>query len=290
MSVSLHPKSPEELQALQRSLRREILTMAHRSKSGHLGSALSVVDILLCVYFGHLRYDPQDVRAVDRDRCILSKGHACAAFYVVLAEAGFFPKKELETYLRDGSRLAGHPHLFSPPGTEASTGSLGHGLGLGTGMALAARLDGRDSRTVVVVSDGECDEGSLWEAALAAGSWKLSSLTCIVDCNKIQAFGRTADVLNLEPFADKWRAFGWRVLEVDGHDCAALQSALAEARQPWDRPTVIIADTIKGKGVSFMEDTIDWHYWSSNDEHFAKAMEELAGDAPLKQSIHHTAR
>ncbi len=256
--------------------------MAHRSKTGHIGSAFSVIDILINAYFGHLKYDPKHPLAPDRDRLILSKGHACAALYAVLAEAGFFPKQELETYLQDGSRLAGHPHLGSPPGTEASTGSLGHGLSIGTGMALAAKLDERDNKTVVVISDGECDEGAVWEAALTARQWKLSSLTCIIDYNKIQAFGRTEDVVNLEPFADKWRSFGWRVLETDGHDCTALLSALKQSIEPSDQPMAIIAHTIKGKGVSFMENTIDWHYWSPSDEHFKKAMIELS-PSPMPQ-------
>src|SRR3989344_4049766 len=266
-------KSPSvaDLKEKSRILRRDIFTMAHRAKSGHLGSAFSIVDILTVLYFHRLQIDPAHPLDSDRDRFILSKGHGCSALYVTLAHRGFFPMELLKTYIQDGSTLAGHPSSHMVPGVEASTGSLGHGLGIGAGMALAAQRDEKNYRTFVVLSDGECDEGSTWEGILAASQWKLAQLTCIVDYNKIQSFGRVSEVMELEPFADKWRAFGWNVLEADGHDHQALLTAIAAADKEKERPSVIIAHTVKGKGVSFMENTVDWHYWSPTDEHKATA-------------------
>src|SRR3989338_8984076 len=231
----------EGLRALSRQMREDVFNIAYRAKSGHLGSAFSVIDLLVCLYFHHLRLKPEKPDDPDRDRFILSKGHGCSALYAVLAERGFFQKDDLATCTKDGNRFPGHPSSTLTPGVEASTGSLGHGLGVGVGMALAAKLDERPSRTVGMVSDGECDEGSTWEAMLAASQWKLSLLTCIVDYNKIQSFGRVSDVMELEPFADKWRAFGWHVLEADGHDHQAMLSAIAVADSEQDRPSVIIA-------------------------------------------------
>ena len=265
-----------DLQEKSRLLRTDIFTMAHRAKSGHLGSAFSIVDILAVLYFHRLKIDPAHPSDPARDRFILSKGHGCSALYVTLAHRGFFPPELLKTYIQDGSTLAGHPSSQLVPGVEASTGSLGHGLGIGLGMALSAKRDGKNYRTFVVLSDGECDEGSTWEAMLAASQWKLSLLTFIVDYNKIQSFGRVSEVMELEPFADKWRAFGWNVLEADGHDHANLLAAIAAADQEKERPSVIIAHTVKGKGVSFMENTVDWHYWSPSDEHKTKALQELS--------------
>ncbi|MBI2117736.1 transketolase, partial [Candidatus Peregrinibacteria bacterium] len=252
VSTAEHPLSIADLQEKSRVLRCDIFTMAHRAKSGHLGSAFSIVDILTVLYFRRLAIDPAHPRDPDRDRFILSKGHGCAALYVALAHRGFFPTELLVTHLQDGSTLAGHPSSRMVPGVDASTGSLGHGLGIGLGMALVAKRDGKAYRTFVLISDGECDEGSTWEAILAASQWKLSSLTCIVDYNKIQSFGRVGDVMELEPFAEKWRAFGWNVQETDGHDHAAMRAAVAAADKETERPSVIIAHTVKGKGVSFM--------------------------------------
>lgn len=271
-----NPLSPEELREKSRILRRAIFTMAHRARSGHLGSAFSIVDILTVLYFHRLAIDPVFPRDPGRDRFILSKGHGCAALYVALAHRGFFPMDVLATYIQDGSALAGHPSSRMVPGVDASTGSLGHGLSMGVGMALAAKRDGKSYRTFVLISDGECDEGSTWEAVLAASHWKLSSLTCIIDYNKIQSFGRVRDVMELEPFTDKWRAFGWHVQEADGHDHAALLSAIAAADREKERPSVIIAHTVKGKGVSFMEDTVDWHYLSPTDAQRDQAFRELS--------------
>ncbi len=269
------PLPAEELPARSKRIRRAILQMAYRARAGHLGSALSMTDLLTCLYFHHLRYDPADPRWDNRDRFILSKGHACCGLYTVLALAGFFPEEELQTYLQDGSRFAGHASVMVP-GVEFSTGSLGHGLGFGTGVALAGKLDEKTYRTAVLVSDGECNEGAVWEAAMAAAQWKLGKLLCIVDYNKIQSFGRTRDVMDLEPFADKWRAFRWHTQEVDGHDHAAILAAFGAADAVADRPSVIIAHTVKGKGISFMEDTVAWHYHSLKEDQLRTALAELA--------------
>lgn len=263
-----------ELQELSRRIRRETFSLAHRNKSGHLGSAFSLVDLLACLYFAWLRIDPKHPKDAGRDRFILSKGHGCSTLYMTLAERGFFPKEQLESFIQNGSIFAGHPSSMLVPGVEASTGSLGHGLGIGLGMALGAKRDQRATRIAVIISDGECDEGSTWEGILAAGHWKLGNLTCIVDYNKIQSFGRVSEVMELEPFADKWRAFGWHVQEVDGHDHAKILTALNNTNNG-DQPRVIIAHTVKGKGVSFMEDTVDWHYWTPKDDHLKIAMSEL---------------
>lgn len=271
-SVRIHVK---DLPAKSVEIRRDILGMCFRAKSGHLGSSFSTVDILTSLYFHYLNIDPKQPAMKRRDRFILSKGHGCSALYVTLAHAGFFPKSELETFIQDGSRLPGHPSSALLPGVEASTGSLGHGLNIGVGLALAAKRSKETWRTVVVISDGECDEGSTWEAILTAGFWQLSGLRCIVDYNKIQSFGRVADVMELEPFADKWRAFGWNVQEVDGHDHTAILTALQATDTVSDKPSVIIAHTVKGKGVSYMENTVDWHYWSPNADHVKQGLSEL---------------
>lgn len=264
------------LATLSRQVRKAVLTMGHRSHTGHMGSALSPVDILSVLYHAFLRIDPRNPHDPNRDRFILSKGHGCSSLYATLAQRGFFPIEELETFLQDGSRFPGHPSALHVPGVELSTGSLGHGLSVGLGMALAAERDHRPTRTVVLMSDGECDEGSIWEAAMAAGNWGIGSLTCIVDHNKIQSFGRVEDVMDLAPFGDKWAAFRWHVQEVDGHDHVAILAALERAVAETMRPSVIIAHTVKGKGVSFMEDTVEWHYWPLTDQQYQQGMTELS--------------
>ena len=264
-----------DLMEKSKEIRRDAFLMCHRAKSGHLGSAFSIVDILVTLYFSYLRIDPKKPTGPERDRFILSKGHGCSTLYTTLAHAGFFPKEWLETFIKDDSRFPGHPSSNLLPGIEASTGALGHGLNIGVGMAVAAKRSKSSFRTVVIISDGECDEGSVWEAILSAGNWQLGSLTCIVDYNKIQSFGRVKDIQDLEPFAAKWRAFKWHVQEVDGHQHEEILAALERADDVQDQPSVIIAHTVKGKGVSFMEDTVDWHYWSPNEEHCKKAMSEL---------------
>jgi len=280
MSVTASPSalSIKDLVALSRQIRRDTFIMAHGAKSGHLGSAFSTVDILASLYFAHLDVDPQHPHDPDRDRFILSKGHGCSALYVTLAKRGFFPVEELKTFVQEGSRLPGHPSSQMLPGVEASTGSLGHGLSIAAGIALAGKRDGKKYRSVVMLSDGECDEGSVWEGVLSAANWKLGNLTCIVDYNKIQSFGRVSEVMELEPFADKWKAFRWHVQEVNGHDHKEILAALKEADAEAERPSVIIAHTVKGKGVSFMENTVDWHYWTPTDEHLRQAVEEIDAD------------
>jgi transketolase len=233
-----------------------------------------MADIIAVLYGEVLRVDPTDPAWPDRDRFILSKGHAGACVYAALAERGFFPIERLEQHYRNGSRLSGHVSHKGVPGVEVSTGSLGHGLGIGAGMAMQLRRTGGRQRVHVVLSDGECDEGSTWEAALFAAHHGLSNLCAVVDYNRLQSLGPVADTLGLEPFALKWRAFGWTALEVDGHDHEALRLAFAEAGRS-ERPTCILADTTKGRGVSFMEDQVLWHYRTPRGEELEAALREL---------------
>jgi transketolase len=265
---------------LARRIRAHALCMVHHADASHIGSCLSIADILAVLYRGVLRVDPARPQWPDRDRCILSKGHAAAALYAVLAEAGFLPRTWLDTYCDDGSALAGHCTAHGVPGVDFSTGALGHGLALGCGVALAAQRDARPYRAFVLLSDGECDEGSTWEAALFAPHHRLDQLVAIIDYNKIQSFGAVRDVLDLEPLADKWRAFGWSVREVDGHDHAQLDTALQAVPFEPRRPSCLIAHTIKGKGVSYMEGQLAWHYRSPNAEQLAAALAELGALAP----------
>jgi len=241
--------------------------------SSHIGSCLSIVDILAVLYGRVMRVDPTRVKHPHRDRFILSKGHAGAAVYATLAECGFLPVSKLATHYQDGSDLSGHVSHKGIPGVEVSTGSLGHGLGVGTGMAMAARRAGRENRVFVLLSDGECDEGSNWEAILFAAHHRLRNLCAVIDYNKIQSLALISETMALEPFADKWASFGWEVRRCDGHDHAALAAALVPATG--DRPVVVLADTVKGKGVSFMEHQVLWHYRTARGEEFASAMREL---------------
>jgi transketolase len=257
-----------------RKIRAHALRMVHRANASHIGSCLSMADILAVLYTRILQVDPLDPKNPDRDRFILSKGHAAAILYAALAERGFFPPAELDSYCASGSRLTGHVS-HGVPGVEVSTGSLGHGLPIAVGMALAARADGRPAKVFCLLSDGECDEGSNWEAILFAPHHNLENLVVIVDYNKIQSFGRVSEVLELEPFAEKWRAFRWNTIEADGHDLAALEKIFQAAPQLAGRPTVIIAHTIKGKGVSFMEDRLEWHYKSPSVEQLDQALAEV---------------
>jgi transketolase len=260
---------------LARRIRVHAVRMVHHAGASHIGTCLSMADILAVLYGEVLRIDPQRPDAADRDRLILSKGHGAAILYAVLAERGFFPIEWLEHYCDDGSRLAGHVTQYNVPGVDFSTGSLGHGLSLGCGVALAAKRGGLRRRAFVVLSDGECDEGSTWEAALFAGHHRLDPLVAIVDYNKIQSFGAVRDVLDLEPLVDKWRSFGWAVRAVDGHDCAVLDAALSGVPFEIDKPSCLIAHTVKGKGVSFMENSLLWHYRSPNAEQLDAALSEL---------------
>ena len=260
--------------AFSKRIRGHALRMVQRTNSSHIGSGLSMADIVSVLYAKVMQLRPQEPDWAGRDRFLLSKGHAAAMLYAALHESGFFPQDWLERYCEFGSPLAGHVTHCKVPGVEASSGSLGHGLGLACGMALAGKVDKASWRVFVVLSDGECDEGSIWEAAMFAPFHKLGNLTAIVDYNKIQSFGAVAEVLDLEPFADKWRAFGWQVTEVDGHDHTALESALGT--HPFDGPPhLILAHTVKGKGVSFMENKLMWHYKSPSPEQLAQALQDV---------------
>jgi transketolase len=264
-----------ELAQIARRVRGKVVEMSNRGRAPHLGSALSCVDILVAAYWGVLRIDPRNPRAACRDRLILSKGHASSALYAVLAERGFFPTAWLDRYAQPGSPLTEHMGPGCVPGVEAATGSLGHGLSLGAGMALAGRIQQRDDRIWVVLSDGECNEGSVWEAAMFAPAQQLDNLIAVVDFNRWQATGRSDEILALEPLGDKWSSFGWQVSEVDGHDLAALLRAMRQCPAGTGRPACIIAHTIKGRGVSFMEDDNNWHYRIPTDDEVRAAREEL---------------
>lgn len=251
------------------------LRMTSLGRSSHIGSAMSIAEIMAVLYGEILNVDPTDPELPSRDRFILSKGHAGAAVYATVAECGFMPVSKLASHYQDGSDLSGHVSHIGNPGIELSTGSLGHGLPVGTGMALGARIDQAAWRVFVLMSDGECDEGSNWEAILFAAHHKLDNLVVVVDYNKIQSLDWVANTLGLEPFVDKWRAFGWGVREVDGHDCEALRQSMAHLPIADGKPSCIIAHTTKGKGVSFMENSVLWHYRSAQGEEFEAAMAEL---------------
>jgi transketolase len=256
-------------------IRAETLRMIHRAKSSHAGSALSMIDLLVVLYEKVLRVQPAHPDWPERDRFLLSKGHACAGLYAVLAKQGFFPADWLNDFYRDNARLPGHATHKGIPGIEVSTGALGHGLAIGCGMALAGKRDGKGYRVFVLLSDGECDEGSIWEAALFASHHRLDNLIAVVDYNKIQSLGSVKDVLDLEPLAEKWKAFGWAVREIDGHDFDQIERALGSVPFETGKPTCVIAHTIKGKGVDFMEDKLLWHYRSPNDEELCSALAQL---------------
>jgi transketolase len=266
------------LRDLARRIRVHVVHMTSRANSSHIGSSFSMAELLAVLYGGGvLRVDPAHPGWPERDRFILSKGHGCAGLYAVLAEAGFFPIEELDTFYLDGTRLAGHA-TTTVPGVELSTGSLGHGLPVGTGMALAAKRSGDEHRVFVLLSDGECDEGSNWEAALFAPQHRLDNLVVIVDYNKIQSLGTVKEVMDLDPLADKWRAFRWAVREIDGHDVDVIADALHAVPFERGRPSCIIAHTVKGKGVSFMEDKLLWHYRAPLGEDRDGALRELGED------------
>jgi transketolase len=243
-----------------KALRRMVIASVTAAGRGHLGPALSLIEIMRVLYDDILQVRPQEPRWPERDRCILSKGHGCLALYAMLADKGFFPADELARFCAHDSILGGHPEYGMVPGVEASTGALGHGLSIGVGMAIAARMRGRSSRVFVVLGDGELDEGSVWEAAMAAGKHRLDQLTAIVDYNKFQSYGPTSTVLDLEPLGDKWRSFGFAVEEVDGHDVAALRGKLRALPHRKGQPSALICHTVKGKGVPDAENNADWHH------------------------------
>jgi len=264
-----------DLGLIARQLRLRLVQMSHAAGTPHLGSALSCVDILVAAYWNILRIDPAIPDDPNRDRFILSKGHAASALYAVLAERGFFPRAWLDTFAQHGAQLAEQPAPRCAPGVELATGSLGHGLPVGVGMALAARIQKRDHRVFVCLSDGECNEGTVWEAALFAPAHQLNHLAVIVDYNKWQATGRSNEVMSLPSLHAKWAAFGWNSIELDGHDLGALTTALQSVPNASGQPTAIIANTIKGKGVPFMEDDNNWHYRIPKAEEVTKAAQAL---------------
>ena len=273
--VFLSSASPKEMEALARRIRRHIVTMIGKAGSGHPGGSLSAVEIVSSLYFRVLKHKPQDPQWADRDRFILSKGHAAPLLYTVLAECGYFPVAELATLRQLDSRLQGHADRNLTPGVEMSAGALGQGLSFAIGVALAGRLNAQSYRVYVLLGDGECNEGQVWEAAMAAAHFKVDNLTAIVDRNRLQLDGWCCDVMNSEPFAQKWRAFGWQVIEVDGHDFTQLGRAFSRAKKIKGKPTVIIAHTIKGKGVSFMENNPDFHGKAPSAEEVEIALKEL---------------
>ena len=269
------PLSVAEMEALAKRLRRHIVTMLGKAGSGHPGGSLSAVEILSTLYFRVLRHNSQDPQWPDRDRFILSKGHAAPVLYATLAECGYFPVEELSTLRQLDSRLQGHTDRTRTPGVEMSAGSLGQGLSFAIGVALAGRLNSKQYRVHVLLGDGECDEGQVWEAAMAAAHFKLDNLVAIVDRNQLQIDGWTCDVMDLEPFNQKWQAFGWHVIEVDGHDFSQLIDAFDRAKAVTGQPAVIIAHTTKGKGVSFMENNPDFHGKAPTPDQVKTALKEL---------------
>lgn len=282
---SAFPKGKPDLRdprVLAWLIRRNGLEMTHLSRGSHIGSIFSVAEIIAVLYSCVLRVDPKNPRMPDRDRLILSKGHAGSAVYSALAESGFFPVEELKEHYANGSRLSGHVSHKGVPGVEVSTGSLGHGLAIGTGLALGAKMDGDSWRTVVVLGDGECDEGAVWESALQAAQFGLDRLVAVVDYNHMQSLDFVDKTLRLEPFESKWKDFGWNAMSCDGHDPEALKNAFDQA---WSnagsgKPSVILAHTVKGKGVSFMENNILWHYRTPQGEEYEAALRELEAQRP----------
>jgi transketolase len=267
--------NPAELAVIAKRVRRECIEMITAAKSGHPGGSLSVTDILVTLYFDVMKHDPANPKWKDRDRLILSKGHCCPALYSVMAECGYCPKDQLNTLRKLGSIYQGHPDVRYIPSLEASTGSLGEGISLALGMGLAAKLDKSPARAYVVIGDGESQEGQIWESAMFGGFHKTDNVCVIVDNNRIQLDGFVKDIMDLEPLADKWRSFNWHTIEVDGHDIVALQKAFAEAAATKGKPTVLIAHTIKGKGVSFMENNPKYHGQAPTVEEAQKALQEL---------------
>ena len=265
-----------DLEKRARAIRRAVVGMVYGAGSGHPGGSLSAADIFAAMYFHQLRIDPSRPDWPERDRFIVSKGHAAPALYASLAQRGFFPEAELATFRQLDSRLQGHPDRNKTPGVDMTAGALGHGLSIGSGLALAARLDGAGYRTYVLLGDGEIQAGVAWEGAMTAAKYHLDSLTAILDLNGVQLDGMVADIMPLEPVADKWRAFGWHVLEIDGHNIRQILEALDLVTKIHARPTIVIARTIKGKGISFMENKSMWHGRAPTKEQYEQAMAELA--------------
>jgi len=263
------------LQEKARQIRRDIILMLAEAGSGHPGGSLSAADVVACLYFHVMRHDPKRPDWPERDRFILSKGHACPVLYAALAESGYFPKEQLLTLRKLGSPLQGHPDMRKLPGVEMTTGSLGQGLSTCVGMALAAKLDKSPRRIFVMIGDGESQEGQIWEASMAAAHYRLDNITAILDFNGLQIDGPNEKVMTVQPVVDKWKAFGWNVIEIDGHDLPQILEALSPERTVPGKPTMIIAHTVKGKGVSFMEGVVDFHGKAPTREQAEKALAEL---------------
>jgi len=269
------PMSIEELKNMAAIIRCDIIDMICTANAGHPGGSLSATDIVTALYFRIMRLDPENPDWPDRDRFILSKGHACPVWYAALAERGYFDKLHLGTLRRIDSILQGHPDMLKTPGIDMTTGSLGHGLSVGLGMALSGKLQEKDYDVWIVIGDGESQEGSIWEAAMAAANWKVDNLTAILDRNNLQNDDFVENIMSIEPIADKWRAFGWNVLEIDGHNMKEVVEALEGAKAFKGQPTMIIANTIKGKGVSYMENVCEWHGKAPSKQQADQALEEI---------------
>ncbi len=272
----MQPYTVEELESKAKHIRRKIVEMVAAAGSGHPGGSLSAADIVTALYYNVMRIDPTKPDWPDRDRFVLSKGHAAPVLYAALAGRGYFPEEDLLSLRKLGSPLQGHPDMKKLPGVEMSTGSLGQGLSAANGMALAAKLDGKDYRLYVLLGDGESQEGQIWEAAMAAAHYKLDNVTAFLDHNRLQIDGCTEDVMCPEPLPDKWRAFGWDVQVINGHNIKEILDALAKAREVKGKPQMIIAETVKGKGVSFMENEAGWHGVAPKPDELKRALEELA--------------
>ncbi len=264
-----------ELSRIANNVRKSIIEGVYNAACGHPGGSLSIADIITYLYFEEMRVDPRDPRAEDRDRFVLSKGHTAPALYAVLAERGFFPKEEIKTLRKTASRLQGHPDMKGVPGVDMSTGSLGLGISAACGMALSAKVYGKDYRVYTILGDGESEEGQVWEAAMFAAHYKLDNLVAVLDWNGLQIDGPITEVMNPTPHDEKFRAFGWNVISIDAHDFSAIESAFAEARATKGKPTVIIARSVKGKGVSYMENACEWHGQAPKEELYKVALCDL---------------
>ncbi|NLN16510.1 MAG: transketolase [Firmicutes bacterium] len=272
--MACHRQRVKDLKLMANQIRRDVVEMIYRANAGHPGGSLSCVDLVTALYFAVMRLDPKRPAWPDRDRFIMSKGHGCPTWYAALAHRGFFPREELWTLRQYPSILQGHPDMKKTPGVDMTSGSLGHGLSAGLGMALGAKLNGQDFNVYVLLGDGELQEGLVWEAAMAASQLRLDNLVTIVDYNGLQLDGTLGEVIGLEPLVDKWRSFGWTVFEIDGHDMEEILSICHRARKT-STPVAIIAHTIKGKGVSYMEHQVGWHGAAPNEDQFKQAMAEL---------------
>jgi transketolase len=269
------PQNLDSLKSKAQQIRTSILTMIHEARSGHVGGSFSATELVVALYYQTMRHDPANPSWPDRDRFILSKGHCAPVIYAVLADCGYFPKEDLRHFRRPGSHLQGHPYQPKTPGLEASTGTLGLGLSTALGMALGAKLRGQSHYCYVLCGDGELQEGQIWEAGLFASKYKLDNVIAFVDRNYLQTDGNTEDVMPLDPLVDKWRAFGWNSFDIDGHDFTQIFAAIDRAKAEAGKPTMIVANTIKGKGVSFMENQCEWHSGPPTPEQYSQAMEEL---------------